>query len=297
MISLGIDAGGSSTKWLLLSEEAKLASGKSESFSGLNFAEARAKANLKAIKSLAVEVLQHAQPQVIVAGVTGYSEGFDNKLKDILSKSFNLSQEKILLKNDMYIAYRNAFSVAEGVLVYAGTGSISYYLDENRILRAGGRGYLIDDAGGGYWIGRQALKAVLREEDKTGKPAMTELAQQIYTELGSKDWQTIKATVYAGGRKKLASLSPAVSRAALEGDAVAVEILESAGLELARLANVLLNRLGGKKAVAFAGGISKASDILTASLRASLIDNSGFKVIKREAVEAAARIGLELIQN
>ena len=38
----------------------------------------------------------------------------------------------------------------------------------NEAARAGGWGYVLGDEGSGYWIGRAALRAVLREADRRG---------------------------------------------------------------------------------------------------------------------------------
>ena len=67
----------------------------------------------------------------------------------------------------MWIAYLSYFALGEGILVYSGTGSIGYYLSEDKdVIRVGGRGNLIDDGGSGFWIAREALKAVLRPRRK-----------------------------------------------------------------------------------------------------------------------------------
>ncbi len=298
MISLGIDGGGSSTRWLLLSEEGEIARGKTDSFSGLFFSEAEKQKNLKTLDSLIMTIKEYAKPDIVVAGITGLgSSPIEQKIHKMLASKLRIKPERVIIKNDMYIAYRAAFELAEGVLVYAGTGSIAYYISKEKTLRAGGRGYMIDDAGGGFWIGQQALRNVLRQEDELGKAAESILAQEVYTLLEVKDWESIKAKVYSGGRKMLASLSPAVVAAAKQDDPVAKSILQDAGKELARLANALLKQLAEKKPVAFAGGISKIHPLLNESLKASLKNNTDLRIAQTEAVEAAARIGLELIAS
>ena len=67
----------------------------------------------------------------------------------------------------MWIAYLSYFALGEGILIYSGTGSIGYYLSADKeVIRVGGRGNLIDDGGSGFWIAREALKAVLRDEEE-----------------------------------------------------------------------------------------------------------------------------------
>src|SRR5205085_1278058 len=58
---------------------------------------------------------------------------------------------------------------APGIVIIAGTGSIVYGRNQRgEAARAGGWGHLIGDEGSGYWIGREALAAVMRAEDGRG---------------------------------------------------------------------------------------------------------------------------------
>ena len=58
---------------------------------------------------------------------------------------------------------------APGVVIIAGTGSIAYGRNaRSEAARAGGWGYMLGDEGSGYWIGRAALRAVLRDADRRG---------------------------------------------------------------------------------------------------------------------------------
>ena len=50
-----------------------------------------------------------------------------------------------------------------------GYGSIGYGRNErDEAARSGGWGYVLGDEGSGYWIGRAAIRAVLREADRRG---------------------------------------------------------------------------------------------------------------------------------
>lgn len=100
------------------------------------------------------------------------------------------------------------------------------------------------DAGGGFWIGRHALRAVLRHADRRGAPAEGALAEAVYGALGTRSWPELHQRVYVGGRSEVAALVPAVRRALAAGDPDAARIVAAAGEELARLADVLLARLG-----------------------------------------------------
>ena len=84
-----------------------------------------------------------------------------------------------------------------GVVVIAGTGSIAYGRNErNQAARAGGWGYMLGDEGSGYWIGRAALRAVLREADRRG-PA-TQLTGLLLNYYGVARAQDLIHQVYHG---------------------------------------------------------------------------------------------------
>ena len=123
------------------------------------------------------------------------------------------------------------------------------------------------------------------------------MAQSLYHDLGSDDWDDLVATVYGGGRSRVAALAPAVAGAAAAGDEDAVVILERAGEELARLAGVLLGRLEPPLPVAFAGGITKLSPLLTEAFKRALPGDVTLEVVTTEPVRAAARLAIKLARQ
>ena len=297
-LGLGIDGGGSSTRWLLRdSEGGEQARGRTGPFTGHVFTEKDREANLSCLAGIAAEVLKVARPSAVVGGITGLHGGTEAAafLTGEMARLFGLEAKHIRLDNDMSVAYASAFAPGEGVLVYAGTGSVGYHVTANgEVVRAGGYGYLIDDYGGGYWIGHEGIKQTMRWVDELGHPADRPLARHIYEAIGSDDWDEIIAVIYGEGRSRVAALAPAVAAAAREGDEAAVGILKNAGRELARLARVIMARLKAPQPVAFIGGITRLSPHLTEALQAALPAESAFEVLEAEPVEAAARLALRL---
>lgn len=297
MMGLGIDGGGSSTRWLLCDDSgAELASGTVGPVTGHASSQTDIEAMNRRLRSMLLDVLEHGAPDAVVAGITGLHPGQrSSELSRLTSDVLGLHENRVSLVNDMDIAYAGAFSPGEGVIVYAGTGSIAYHVRrDGTTVRAGGHGYLIDDVGGGFWIGRQALKRVLRRADESGAPPQTPLARSIYSALGSDDWEQIVTIVYGGGRERIAALAPAVATAAEQGDEHAARILREAGAELGRLSDVMFTRLGSSLPVAFAGGIARLSPVLTASLAAALPPGAKLLHPTVEPVAAAALMALDL---
>ena len=291
---LGIDAGGSSSRWLLLiADGTVLAQGQTGPLTGHIFSE-----NDPQLERF-VGILEAARavrpPNALVAGITGLHPGTValDLFAQAVMKVLGLSPERTVLADDMHVAFRSAFRPGEGILVYAGTGSVAYHETvTGEVVRAGGYGYLVDDGGAGFWIGQQGLRALFRQVDATGRPSETPLAGAFYARLGSRDWPQIMPVIYAGGREFMASLAPAVGEAERAGDEVARAILEGAGAELARLVTAVQGRLPAPLPVAFAGGITRLSRVVKEGLETHL--NAPIRLVRAEPVAAAAQLALDL---
>ncbi len=268
MNALGIDAGGSSTKWAVVDGAGgTLAAGRVAPLTGhLYSTDSRANAQI-VLEQLRVNVASFA-PHVALAGVTGLTRGSGQAawLEETIAQTFRL--ERCAVIGDMDLAYRAHFQPGEGIVLYAGTGSIAYHVTQRlEVKRAGGRGYLIDDAGGGYWIGQQALRFVVRQID-AGLPTADPLSSAVLQQIGSSDWDVIRAYVYASDRSPISSLAPLVGLAAQQGSAEARHILESAGRELADLAQRLQAQVGALP-VTTVGGAWRVSKLIADAARAS----------------------------
>jgi glucosamine kinase len=294
MIGLGLDGGGTGSRWRLLDSGGQvLGEGTAGPFTGHLFDETTRATAQDAILALAAKVRAAGRPERIVAGIAGLAAGSDTAhlLASWLATAFGLGTGAVQVTDDMRIAYRSAFAPGEGILVYAGTGSVAIHLNlDDKVERAGGHGYLIDDAGGGFWIGQRALRSVLHAQDE-GRDGGA-LAQEITAAIGAFDWERIRRHVYGGGRSTLAALVPAVAKAAMRDDSVAQAILTAAGEELGRLARVLLARIG-RQPVALAGGVIRASPLILAHFKAALPRDALIRQITQGPVETAARLAAE----
>lgn len=297
-IGLGIDAGGSSTRWLLLdSSGAEVGRGETLPITGHLFAPGDRESNLSRLRELLRDVQLVAAPDAVVAGITGTHSGTNaaSLLRDAVAKVLELELGSVRITNDMEIAYASVFTPGEGVLVYAGTGSVGYHVRPDlSAVSAGGYGHLVDDAGAGYWIGHEGLKQTLRWADESGSPSTRPLAQEVYGTLGSTEWREIIGVLYGGGRSPVASLAPAVKRAADKGDDTAKAILTQAGRELARLARTVTGRVGTVLPVALAGGIAEIGRPLVDAFADALPLGTPWRVAQLRPTQAAARSALAL---
>ena len=271
-LGLGIETGGTGSRWCLSAPSGMiLARGEMEPMTGHVFTQTERDRVSGIFARLASEVDNIGHPAAIVAGVTGL--GPESVVRAVFStmlgSAFGCSEAKILVVDDMWLGYRARFQPGEGIIVYSGTGSIGYHLSaDGDIIRAGGRGILLDDGGSAAWIAAEALRRLLRREDEApGSGWDSALGRSLAQALGEPSWDAVRTHVYGGDRGSLGLLARAVAVAAEMGDGVAAEIFTQAGGELARLALALKMRVGAKP-VALCGRAATLSPLIAQRFRA-----------------------------
>lgn len=291
---LGIDGGASSSKWAVLDATGTVvAQGRTAPIIGHLFNEEMQAQVWAALETLLSEISPYA-PAAVVAGITGLDAGTPEaqQLAERIQQVLGLSATRVWVFNDMDLVYRAHFAPGEGLVVYAGTGSVAYSIaPDGTVYRAGGHGYLIGDEGAGFWIGKTALRHLMRWHDAGLDTTSYPLARHLYAVLGGRDWPRIREYVYGGGRQAVAALAPAVGRAAEEGDETATQVLLQAGRELADLALTLRHRLGPLPVV-LCGGALQVSPLIEQGAR-ELIELS---VQYASSAEAAARMALDILK-
>ena len=119
---------------------------------------------------------------------------------------------------------------------------------------------MIGDEGGGYWIGREAIRNVLFGIESKASIGNGSLASLIMKEIKASDWNSVKAFVYSQERSAIAALSRIVNMAAESGVKNAFDILRKAAGNLAELVHRTDNNLIEKSLpVKFTGGISSST--------------------------------------
>src|SRR5882672_3785625 len=240
---LGIDAGGTKTVCLLADERGKI------------LAEGRGPgANLHSAGELEVEKVLHEvmedaigdrdiTPAAICLGIAGVDREDEARTVRAIMRRIG-HKSRVLVVNDALIALVAGAQDAPAILINAGTGSIVYGRNANGdAARAGGWGHMIGDEGSGYWIGREALAAVMRASD--GRGPATRLTREILTHFKIEDESRLPRIVYDRKvpRRSVAALGPIAQRVAEEGDAVAMRILEHAAEELVLAARSVASQL------------------------------------------------------
>ena len=304
-LGLGIDAGGSRTRWALATADgAIVAEGERAGISALQFAHAAGRDAAGAILvALTRDVLAAGQPMRVCAGMTGLGaeKGNDGMLThgvaNFLADMLGVAPAAVALRTDIEIAYLDCFAPGEGYLVYAGTGSIAAWIDaQGQFHRAGGRGVTLDDGGGGFWIARKALRSIWRREDEQpGAWQTSAMARAVFAQIGGSDWDRSRQFIYGQDRGAVGRLALAVAASAgdgeVEGDAEAADILRQAGSELARIALALVGRYGARPVV-LGGRAAGLHPLIAQAMRDALPADLPLRQQEIQPHHAAARMAL-----
>jgi N-acetylglucosamine kinase len=296
---LGIDAGGTKTVCLLADEEGRIV------------AEARGNgANLQASGELDVEKVLHEVmeealgdrgivPAAICLGIAGVDRPDDSATVGAIMRRIGY-KARTLVVNDALVALESGAPGQPGVVVISGTGSISYGRNaRGEAARSGGWGYVLGDEGSGYWIGRAAIRAVLREADKRGPE--TALTDMLLAHFDVPQAQGLIHEVYNTQLKPAAigALAKCVQAAFSQGDEVAIGILRAAADELEGAALSVARRLdliGEPFPFILAGGIFRAVPWLEQELARRLpiaSRQSRVELLQREPATGAVALALQ----
>lgn len=256
MLVLGIDAGGTKTVCYLADEHANI------------IAESRgAGANLKAagergVEAILRQVIEETRGRstgelgAVCLGMAGVDRPQEaNAVRRILERI--AVTRHLVVVNDALVALEAGAPDQAAIVVISGTGSIAYGRDHRgRAARSGGWGYVLADEGSGYWLGRQALQAVMREAD--GRGPETSLTRRLLAHYHVVRAPDLGRAVYAGDLQPaaIARLATEVQGAADDGDPVANRIITQGAAELATAVLSVAHRLDMTECdVVLAGGV------------------------------------------
>ncbi len=266
MLLLGVDGGQSSTTALIGDETGRvLGWGTGGPCNHVGAAEGREKFTRAVSESVSRARASAGLDAVARFDIAclGFSGGAEDKraiLDDILPA------KRILVTTDAVIALAGATAGRPGIIVIGGTGSIAFGRNAaGQFARAGGWGYIFGDEGGAFDLVRQALRAVLRNEEGWG-PA-TALRQALLDAAAAKSANELLHRFYTTEfpRSRVATFARLVDEAARAGDAVAAGLLRKAAADLAHLSSAVRRQLfrpGETAHVAWIGGVFRSAGLL-----------------------------------
>ena len=293
---LGIDAGATKTVCLLADEDGEVVD--SARTTGANLQTT----GPGRIERLLGQVMRDAvanhpvQVSAICIGMAGADRNSDFTTVQQMVARLGYAVPTLVV-NDALIALVAGVGDAPGVVIVAGTGAIAYGRNADGLAaRTSGWGYLLGDEGSGYWIGRRALRAVVRESDGRGQAST--ITQRLLQQFGVARAEDLirSRQVRELEPADIAALAAHVQLAAEGGDAIALSILADAAVELADAATAVIRRLdltGATFSVVLAGSFFKAARGVGEGLAKRLADVApGASTMVLEAEPAIGAIRL-----
>ena len=285
MILLALDAGGTSTRAVALTPAGEVL-GYGRGPAGNPTAAGIGPAADAIGAAVGVALSAAGSAEVAVVAMAG--EQSDAFRSDVTERLAAYGVQRVVLEHDLLALFCSGTPSPDGYALIAGTGTVAARVSGGGLAAVvGGRGWLLGDAGGGFWIGRRVARAVVAALD--GQTAPTALTPVALSALGI-DTRTADpddpvgrvaairqavSTVYARRPVALAELAPLAFAAAAAHDPTAHAIVVAASQALADLLDaVRVPELTGPVVV---GGSVVVRGILAApeALAADLVPPAG----------------------
>ena len=143
----------------------------------------------------------------------------------------------VVLETDAYTTLLGAHSGKAGAIVAIGTGSVGEaLLADGTRLEVGGWGFPCGDEAGGAWLGLRAMNHAQQMLD--GRCPASEFSRAVVAFCGGDGRDGVFAWLAGANQTAYAQLAPLVIAHA-KNDPVAVQIMQEAGREIAKIAVAL----------------------------------------------------------
>ncbi len=248
-VILGIDGGGTKTEFAVCTMDGFVL--KSFKRSGCNPNDVGFDGAFEIILGgIREAMLEFPSVHAIFCGISGIASGnYKQRLMEKLTEK--LPTVKIGIQNDS----SNLFALDDesGMAIISGTGSVVFVKNDVAPIRVGGWGFLFNEGGSAFAIGRDAVINALSEEDSLEVPCA--LSRMLRERLGTSTVWGAVDQLYKGGKSFIASLSPIVFEAYAEEDPKAVAIVDENARRLAELLKLGVNTHGATPRAIASGGI------------------------------------------
>lgn len=247
---IAIDSGGSKTLGVLFDERGVVtqklrADGANPNAQGADAALQTVFGLLEKLISLATSPVSG----VIVswAGITAYGNEFEKRLRQMTGI------DTLYTVTDAVPLLTGGLGDKNGAALISGTGSVCFVRVDNKLIRIGGWGYLLDTASGsGFDLGRDALAAALHDRDGQSEPTL--LAELVRERLGCEACDAIPR-IYEGGQAYIASFAELIFEGARRGDKVSLGIIRKNCEGLSKMLVAATKKLSPPFDVVLSGGI------------------------------------------
>ena len=287
MYYLGIDGGGTKTKYLLVDD--KLNKTVESEGSTIHIHQVGVEGIKKQITENISKICNEANISIkdiayIFAGVPGYGESIsdmnkiDEAFKDIMEVPYSID-------NDAVNGWAGGTACKPGINMVAGTGSIAYGRNaEGKLARCGGFGPGIGDDGSAYWIALRTINEYTKQKD--GRKEKTVLVDILEKEYGVTYKYEIVDIVFNKlkfNRTEIAKFSTICFLAAEAGCKTCKEIFRDAAEAIFQHVKAISKELNfiDEFVVSYTGGVFKAGNHVLNPLK-EMIKESGLKCYLQE---------------
>ena len=298
---LGVDGGGTKTVALIATVDGRVL-GRGESGSS-NYHNIGSRAAVKSIKRAVSEAKKNAnlgrrKPEIAVVALAAINSPSDKRVTDRFVGDAKIARRSIVI-HDTVAALQAATRGRPGIIVISGTGCVAAGINKaGEYAKVGGWGYVVDDEGSAYDIGRKAFTRAFRAID--GRSSRTRLVSILARRFRVKSLEDTQKRIYSNGLsvEEIARLSPLVSQAAVR-DIACREILADAGIKLGELACTVARRLKMTRerlTVSAVGGNFKSGRYLLQPFEARIkkeCPRARITILKAEPVQGALALALE----
>ncbi len=248
---LGIDGGGTKTELLLCDENGKecrrlLAGASNPNDIGMETCKS-------VIRDAVAEILREV-PYSSVKVFAGLAGAVTGENKCVLESFFSeFGFEKFAVGADIENIISLGLDNEDGIAVIMGTGLGTFKVVDGKSIKVASLGYLFEDGGSGYGIGRDGLKAHFLSLDHLEEKTLitNEIEKRSdYNKNG------LLSEVYKGGKRYIASFAKEVFNALSSGDKIAKEIVENNMKIVYNLIDKIASTMTTNIKIVFAGGIT-----------------------------------------
>jgi N-acetylglucosamine kinase-like BadF-type ATPase len=273
---LGVDAGGSTTRALLTTEDGEVVGagrggGANRWSSGTSVSEV--------IAAAVREALDDVDPGRVAVGVVAMAGSLTSEdvAADVLTawRILGLPRSPRVV-SDVLTGFAAGTTAEDGSVLVAGTGSIAAAIRGREVRKtSGGHGWLLGDEGSAVWLGLEGIRAALRALD--GRGPGSRLADTVPAALGITDLDAVSTVIrvvraaHDRPPARLGQLAPVVLDAATAGDEVAQALADAAADHLVGLVDAVIED-GGTAVIVLSGSLLTDAAPIGGRVRTRLMD-------------------------
>lgn len=282
---MGVDGGGSKTTCLLSTDKGHILGrghGGPSNYHVVGENMAQTALHTSITEALKNSSLPITTVESIYLGLAGVGRPHDHTIVERMISALPLTFGHCTIDHDAAVALAATTHAKAGVIIISGTGSMTFGINHRgQRARAGGWGPILGDEGGGYDIGCQALKVVMRAAD--GRGPVSALQSRVLNHFNLTHVEELVPLVYGSlERHDISALAPVVIKAAERADLEARRILLTAGRELALAATTVIEALQLERetfTLGLAGGVLRHKGILARTIKEKITEVAPFCTI------------------